>query len=194
MKLTMKTTDLMTVLTAALATASLTVMTFWSGTLEAGNDDGTPATRIEKPTLVADGISMTLAAAQNRTFSAGQEPAFELTAVNTTGESSTVSVAITITASSPADEMSRVPRRPKTLWQQNLPVALQANETKVLAIAVPAKLPPNNMIAVILRKSDPNAATTASANPNISPLFDISGIVALNFSTAVPPVQTASLK
>lgn len=190
----MKTQDLMTIVTTALATASLTVMTFWSGTLEAVNDADAPAPRIEKPTLVANGIAMTLAAAQNRTLHAGDEPALELTAVNTTGESATASVSITVTASSPADMMSRVPRLPNALWQQNLPVALQANETKVLAIAVPAKLPPHSMIAVTLRNTDPNAATTASANPNISPLSRISGIVALNFPTAVPVVQTASVK
>ena len=95
--------------------------------------------------------------------------------------------------------MSRVPRRPSVLSQQNLQVALPANATKVLDIGVPAKLPPNSMIAVTLAKAGPDAAT-ASNGCEAGPLprgvrTSQSGIVALNFSTAaVPMVQTASLK
>lgn len=39
----MKPKDLMTIVTVALATASLTVMTFWSGALNAGSDGAQPA-------------------------------------------------------------------------------------------------------------------------------------------------------
>lgn len=194
----MKTTDLMTIVTAALATAALTVTTFWSGPLEADNPGDNPATRIAKPTLVAHGIEMTLAAPTDRTFIAGEEPVFELTAVNTTDQPSAASVSVSVTATSPSDTMSRVPRLPKALWQQNLPVTLQANETKTLAIAVPAKLPPHSMIAVLLRDADP-APALSTTSPASKPLPrragpPESGISALNFSTAAPLVQTAAAR
>jgi hypothetical protein len=106
----MKTKDLMTIVTVALATASLTVMTFWSGALNAGSNGDPPAAQIAKPKLVAHGIELTLAAADGRTLSGGDEPKFELTAVNPTDVAATALVGIAMTASSPADMLSRVPR------------------------------------------------------------------------------------
>jgi hypothetical protein len=85
--------------------------------------------------------------------------------------------------------MSRVPRLPKALWQQNLPVALAPNETKTIAIAVPAKLPPHSMIAVSLREAAPNASATTAGPASTPPP---NGIVALNFTTSAPAAQTAS--
>lgn len=194
----MKTKDIMTIVTVALGTMSLTVMTFWSGPLTAGGEGDTSAPQIAKPKLVSHGIEMTLATAENRTFSAGQEPVLELTAVNTTGESATASVHITMTASSPADLLSRVPRLPSALWRQDQTLALQPNETKVLAIPVPAKLPPNSMIAVSFQAPDPSPATAQAADPGIPSVVRFakspqSGIVALNFSTAVPAGRTAAV-
>ena len=191
----MKTKNLTTIVSVALATASLTVMTFWSGALNAGDDGDKPAAQIARPKLATHGIEMTLAAAQGRTFSAGEEPAFELTAINTTDETATTSVGIAMTASSPTDTMSRVPRMPASLWQQQHPLVLQAHETKVLNLAVPAKLPPNSMIAVTLQESAPAAAGPANPAPP-TPLrlagAPRNGIVALSFSTAIPAALTAS--
>jgi len=191
----MKTQDLMTIVTAAVATASLTVMTFWSGSLNAGDDADKPAAQIAKPKLLSHGVEMTLATPEGRSFSAGEEPAFELTAVNTTGEAATASVHIAMTASSPEDRMSRVMRLPSALWQHNQLVELQAHETKVLRIPVTAKLPANSMIAVSLQDSNP--APADSVSPASKPLqlragVAHTGIVALNFSTVAPVVQTVS--
>jgi len=191
----MKTKDLTTIVTVALATASLTMMTFWSGALNAGDDGDKPAAQIAKPKLLARGIEMSLTAADGRTFGAGDEPALELTAVNTTDEAATASVRIAMTASSPRDTMSRVPRIPAALWQQQQPLVLQAHETKVIHLAVPAKLPANSMVAVSLEEGA--AATADAARPEPRALLrragaPQSGIVALNFSTAVAVAQTAA--
>lgn len=193
----MKTNNLMTIIPVAIATASLTVMTFWSGALNAGGDGDQPAAQIAKPKLLAHGIEMTLATTDGRTFSAGQEPTFELTAVNTTAETATASVRIAMTASSPADQMSRVMRLPSSLWQHQQPLVLQPHETRVVSLAVPAKLPPNSSVAVSLEETSPTPATADSATPAARPVLLIpgapqSGIVALNFSTAVPMAQTAA--
>ena len=195
----MKTKDLTTIVTVALATASLTVMTFWSGALNAGGDTGQPAAQIAKPTLLAHGIEMTLAVADGRTFKAGDEPAFELTAVNTTNEAASAAVRIAMTASSPTDAMSRVMRLPSSLWQHQQPLVLQPNETKVIRLEVPAKLPANSTVAVSLADASATPATAqpAAAGAALQPLLRLagvpqSGIVALNISTAVPLVQTAS--
>ncbi|MEI6654690.1 MAG: hypothetical protein WCP45_07985 [Verrucomicrobiota bacterium] len=193
----MKTQDLMTVVTVAVATASLTVMTFWSGALNAGDDANKPAAQIAKPKLLAHGIEMTLAAVDGRTLSAGEEPVFELTAVNTTGEATTASIHIAMTASSPRDMMSRVPRLPSALWQHEQPLVLQPNETKVIQIPAAAKLPANSMIAVSLGEAGATPAVAATAGPELKLLLlraggPLSGIVAMNFSTAVPAVPTAT--
>ncbi|MCX6872913.1 MAG: hypothetical protein NTW21_03765 [Verrucomicrobia bacterium] len=183
----------MTIATAALATASLTVMTFWSGVLNAGNDGEQAATQITKPKLVAHGIEMTLTTTDGRTFNAGEEPTFELTAVNTTDETATAAVRIAMTASSPADTWSRVLRLPTSLWQHNPTLVLQPNETKVLTLAVPAKLPPNSTVAVSLEETTPAPAPATAAGPVLLlPGAPQSGIVALNFATTVPVAQTAS--
>ncbi len=193
----MKTKDLMTVMTVAVATASLTVMTFWSGALNAGDDEGKPAAQNAKPKLLAHGIEMTLAAADDRTLTAGEEPVFELTAVNTTGEAATASIHIAMTASSPRDMMSRVPRLPSALWQQDQPLVLQPNEAKMIRIPVAVKLPANNMIAVSLGEANATPAAAAATSPELKPLqlragVPLSGIVAMNFSTAVPAVPAAT--
>jgi len=194
----MKTNDLMTIATVALTTAVLTVINLWPANLEAGGNDTAPPFSIANPKLVAHGIEMTLATAHGRTYGAGDQPLLELTAANTTGNPATASVNVTLTASSPADAMSRVPRLPKALWQQNLPVTLEPNVTKTITLAVPEKLPAGSMIAFTLGEAKPNEAT-ASQSSEAKPLLSRAGlppggIVALRFSTAAPVLQTASNK
>jgi len=196
----MKTKSLTTIVSVALATASLTVMTFWSGELNAGLDGEKPAAQIAKPKLLAHGIEITLATADGRTLRAGEAPTFDLTAINTTDQAATAEVRIAMTATSPTDRMSRVPRLPAALWQQQQPLVLQPNETKVIRLAVPAKLPANSMVAVSLAEPIATPATAEAAKPELRRVqhpggTPPSGIVALNFSTAAPavsPTQTAA--
>ena len=190
----MKTKDLTTIVTVTLATASLTVMTFWSGELNAGLDGEKPTAQIAKPKLTAHGIEMTLATADGRTFRAGEEPTFDLTAVNTTAQAATAAVRIVMSATSPTDRMSRVPCLPASLWQQQQPLVLQPNETKVIRLAVPAKLPANSRVAVSLAEPAAAPAGAEATEPELRRVrrpggAPPSGIVALNFSTAAPAVQ-----
>jgi len=163
----------------ALGTATLTVAAFWAGPIEAGSDADAPPAKITKSRLVSHGVEMTLASANGRVFKAGDQPEFELTALNTSKQPANVSVCVTMTASSPADAFSRVIRLPKVLWQQEQIVTLQPNETKVLTLCASTNLPANSMISVSLQEQDQKAATFAP------------GIVALSFSTVVPKVLPA---
>jgi hypothetical protein len=170
----MKTKDLLTIATAALGTATLTVAAFWAGILDAGNDADAPPAKLAKARFSARGIDITLAPAGGGTFKAGDMPELELTVLNTTKEPASASVCVTMTATAPADAFSRVIRLPTVLWQQEQVVALQPNETKVLALCARTNLPANSIISVALHEA---IQTPAPLQP---------GIVALSFSTAVP--------
>jgi len=170
----MKTKDILTITTVALGTATLTVAAFWAGPIEAGNDADAPPSKIARTRFVSHGVEMTLAAAGGRVFKAGDQPAFELTALNTTSQAASASVCITMNASSPADALSRAIRLPTVLWQQKQVVTLQPKETKVLALCASAKLPPNSVIAVSLGDPGQKAAPFTP------------GVLALSFSTVVP--------
>ena len=170
----MNTKDMMTIATVALGTATLTVAAFWAGPIEAGGDADVPLAKIAQSRLVSHGVEMTLAPAHGQVFRAGDQPEFELTAFNSTNQPACVSVCVTMTASSPADALSRVIRLPTVLWQQEQVVRLKPNEKKVLALCASAKLPPNSMISVSLREPGEKGG--------VVPL----GVAALSFSTVVP--------
>jgi len=175
----MKTKDLVTIATAAIGTATLTVVAFWASPTDAGNDADAPPPKIAKPLLVSHGIELALAPAGGRTFKAGDRPEFELTALNTTNQPARVSICVTMSASSPADALSRVIRLPKVLWQQEQVITLQPRETKLLTLCARTNLPPNSVISVSLREQGQKA----------SPLSP--GIMALSFSTVVPKALPA---
>jgi hypothetical protein len=187
----MKKNDIVTIATVALGTATLTVLTFWSCPLGAGPEE-TLAAKIAQPKLVAHGVELTLTTAAGRTFKAGDEPVFELKAVNTTCESVTVEVGLTMTSSSPRDLMSRVEIMPTMLWQQHQTLALKPKETKVITVATQKKLPANTMVSVSLGEVDPlkQPPVTAQPAPLRSPNISLpGGIMALSFSTVVPAAQ-----
>jgi len=169
----MKTKDLLTIATAALGTASLTVVTFWAGPIDAGNDADAPPPKLAKSLLISHGVELALARAGDRTFQAGDQPEFALTAINTTSQPASASVCVTMTASAPADLLSRVIRAPSVLWRQEQIVSLQPNETKVYALCAKTNLPPKSVISVSLQDLE--------QKPPRPP----AGIVALSFSTAV---------
>ena len=198
----MKTKNLMTITTVALGTAALTVMTFWSSPLEAGAEADAFGTKVPKAKLVSHGVEMTLATAGGQTFKAGDEPAFVLTAVNPTAAPAAVTVRLAMTATSPTDKMSRVPRLPTALWQQHETLTLKPHETRAVAISTSKKLPAKSMIGVSLQESSPSVTNAMGVAAQVLPEVQQaaaygayqSGIVALNFSTAAPVAQTASAK
>ena len=185
--------------TVALGTALLTVMTFWSGPLEAGNEGTALGAKIEKPKLVTHGLELSLAAADGQTFRAGEEPTFTLTAINPTGEPATAAICVEMNASSPADMLSRVPRRAAALWQQYLTLSLKPNETRVVTVPANKKLPANSMVAVSLRESESLQGPAAPTGPTAAQALRAGAarppsIVALNFSTMTPPSQTVAMR
>lgn len=192
----MKLKDLMTITTVAVGTATLTVLAFWTGPLEAGNEDVALAPNIAQPKLVLRGVELSLTAAEGRMFKGGDEPAFTLTAVNTTSEPAHVNVRITMRGASPADMLSRVPQLPSILWQQPESLALDANETRAVTVRPKTKLPANTMVSVILEESDQSQTTAVPAGAQALPALrravsPPTGIVAMSFSTAHPLAQLA---
>ena len=179
----MQTKDVWTIAATALGTATLTVVAFWAGPIDAGNDADAPPAKIAKAKLVSHGVELTLAPAGGRVFKAGEQPGFELTALNTTTQPASAGACVTMTASAPMDALSRTVRRPSVLWQREEFVSLQPGETKVVTLCASTNLPPNSVVNVSLREP--------GTQPGPVPL----GITALRFSTVVPkaaPVVVAA--
>ena len=175
----MKTKDLLTIATAALGTATLTAAAFWARPLDAGSDADAPPAKIASARLVVHGVEVGLAPTGGRPFKTGDQPEFELTALNTTDQPASVTVGVTMTASSPADALSRTIRLPLVLWQQEQVLTLKPKETKVVALCASTNLPPKSVISVSLREPGPGAAPF------------LMGVTALSFSTAAPETQPA---
>ena len=182
----MKTKDLLTVTTVAMGTAALTITTFWAGSIDAGGEPGQLSPKIEHPKLVTQGVELSLAAAGGQTFKAGDEPTYELKAVNTTGKPADVAVRVAMTTSAPANPMSRVAIAPAPLWQSTQIVKLQPNETKVVKVASDKKLPAGQAVSVSLRPDPTPTASRAKAIDSSS-----GNIVALNYSTQVPRARAS---
>jgi hypothetical protein len=178
----MKTKDLLTIATAALRTASLTVVTFWAGPIDAGNDADAPPPKLAKSLLISHGVELAVAPASGRAFKAGDQPEFTLTALNTTCQSASASVCVTMTATAPVNKLSRAISMPSVLWRQEQIVSLQPNETKLYALSAKTNLPPMSVISISLQDLEQKATRFPP------------GIVVLSFSTApegaLPPVAS----
>lgn len=190
----MRTEDFKTIATVALSTTALTVITFWSVPLEAGNEGDALGSKITKPKLVAHGIEVTLAAAEGRIFRAGEVPKFQLKALNSTSEPATMDLCIAMNASAPANANSRVLRMPAEIWQQQQTLTLKPNETKGITLPVETKLPANSVIAVTIQESSPTQMKAVKVGLDVSPALSFAnashpGVVAMNFSTAVSLAQ-----
>jgi hypothetical protein len=180
----MNTKDLLTIATTALGTASLTVVIFWAGPIEAGNDADAPPPKLAKSLLISHGVELALTPAGGRTFKAGDQPEFTLTALNTTSQPASTSLCVTMTAYAPLNKLSRAIPMPSVLWRQEQIVSLQPNETKVYALSANTNLPPMSVISLSLQDVDPKATRHPA------------GIVALSFSTVIdgPVPAVASIR
>ncbi len=194
----MKNNDLVTIATVALGTATLTVLLFGSASLEAGNDGPPPTAKIAKPKLVSHGIEFTLATPKGQTFKTGDEPVFELTAINSTSESAETLIRLMMSATAPANPVSRLLPMPAMLWQDEQQITLKPNETKVISVSTHTKLPANKLIAVALQETDSQPQTAPVTQPQVSlaglrpSLLGSRGITALTFST-IPPSTAPAL-
>jgi hypothetical protein len=180
----MKTKNLLTIATAALGTAGLTVVTFWANPIDAGNDADAPPPKLAKSLLVSHGVELALAPASGRTFKAGDQPEFALTALNTTSQPASVSVCVTMIGSALAAMTSRALHMPSVLWRQEQIVSLQPNETKVYALSAHTNLPPKSVVSMSLQDLEQKATRFPA------------GIMALSFSTATngPVPAVASIR
>ncbi len=177
-EITMTKNDVLTALSAATATAALTITTFWPGPLDAGDPQPLPP-KIAQPKLVANGVEISLAAAEGRTLTAGEEPVFELAALNTNSISAQVKLHMVMSATSPADSLSRVVRTPGVIWQTDQTLTLGPKEGQKLKLSCATKLPPFSLISVLLQET----ASGNSTNLNLGTASPGNGIVALTFST-----------
>ena len=169
----MKTKDLLTIATAALGTAAVTVVTFWAGPIDAGHDADALPPKLAKSLLISHGVELALTPAGGRTFKAGDQPEFALTAINTTSQPASVSVCVAMTASAPINKLSRAIPVPSLLWQQEQIVSLQPNESKLYALCAKTNLPPMSVISVSLQYLEPKATHLQA------------GIVVLTFPTTL---------
>jgi hypothetical protein len=186
----MKLSDLITIGSVALGTAAVTVATLGTGSLEAGKGDA-PGVINSRPKLVAHGVELSLASVNGQVFKAGDEPSFELTALNTNSQPANLCVRLAMSASSPADLTSRIVMAPAMICQEEHQLTLQPHETKTLVIAPKAKLPENKFISVFLSevnelKEFAKAPALLGDIQPVLPVLQPGSIAMLNFSTVVP--------
>jgi hypothetical protein len=193
----MKAKDLLTITTVALGTAALAVAAFSGGSMEAGNGADGVAAQITRPKLLSHGVEITLASTDNHVFKAGDEPTFDLNAVNTTPAPETVCIRLVMNASSFQDMISRVARPAAPIWQNTLTLNLNPGQTKTLPLATHVKIAPNQMVSVLLQEVDPSpqpAPVASSLSKGALVPAPKQSVVALNFSTVVPrPVRGPAL-
>jgi len=186
-KINMKTKDILTITSAALGTAALTLVTFWPGPSDAGTEAQEAATRIAQPKLVCQDIELSLAHPGGQAIKAGDRPQFELTAVNTAKETRTAKVCATMSSSAPENRLSRTIQMPTELWHQEETLTLKAGETRVIPLAVTAGVPANSLVSVHLVDMVPGAPAIPEVPREIGPTVHrmpyVHEIVALNFST-----------
>jgi len=193
----MKANDLVMILTVALGTGALTVLTLQPTTVDAGNDAVVPA-QIQKPKLLSSqGVEMTLTTADGKIPKAGETPVFQLKAVSLTNVLASVFARVTVSESSPASVFSRAIRAPAVFWVDERNFSVGPGETKTMTLTCGTNLPPNKFISVALQ--DVETLTMPPIEPislsGPAPAIGRpakSGITVLTFSTVVP-AQTPSL-
>ena len=117
----------------------------------------TPTLRLPNspsPSSSRTGSRLALAPAGGRTFKAGDQPEFTLTALNTTSQPASASVCVTMTATAPVNKLSRAIPMPLVLWRHEQIVSLLPNETKLYALSAKTNLPPISVISLSLQDLD----------------------------------------
>ena len=153
----MKTRDVLKVVSVALGTATLTVLSGWPGSLEATHEGEANVPKVANPKLVSHGIEMSVTAGAGQKLRAGEAPTFELQAYNPTAAPAKAAVRVAMSTTSLASAMSRVPARAGTVWQQEQTVVLAPKETKTFTLPAAKQLPANALVSVALQESDASA-------------------------------------
>jgi len=190
----MKTKDLLSITTAALGAAVLTVLAFGSRPLEAGPGE-IPPPQIAQPKLQAHGLTLSLAAAKATGLKAGDQPAFDLTVVNTNDADASAVVRVAMSCSAPLSPMARTIPIPALVWQERRALTLKPHETNVFAFPTHTTLPADKVVMIGLEEateSSTSAVASKAGPPSAPGLLSPRGIVALTFTTAThtPPVAS----
>ena len=181
----MKTKDILAITTVALGTAALTVTTFWSGPIDAGVEIEGAAIKINQPKLVCRDIELSVTHPGAQAIKAGEQPAFELAAFNTSKADKTAKVCVMLTCTAPTSPLSRTIAMPTTLWKQEEVLTLKAGETRLVPLTVTTSLPANSLFSIQLADMDSNTVAETGVPKEIKPITFPSPnqIVAYNFST-----------
>jgi len=178
--------DLVKISSVAAGTAAVTLVTCWSGSIDAGPEGDALAAKIAKPKLVCQGVEMTVDAAEDHSFKPREKPEFKLMVVNTTGVPATVPVRMVMSSTSPGDALSRVVRMPAILWQEERSIVLKPHETKAALFSTKTALPANSLISVSIEEVGANkgqAAKSADLSLSNPRMLRPAKVIALSFST-----------
>jgi len=140
-----------TIVTTAAATAAIALAALWPAFLN-GADDGNAVTpSIKTPRFVQGTVEFTLALPDTQqTFKAGDEPAFDLVAVNTGDQPATAAVEAVMMSTTVPPPRSRTPGRQMTVWHEPLTVVLGPHETKTFKTETNTAVPDNSKMSIYL--------------------------------------------
>jgi len=177
----MKAEDISKMTSTALMTLVIVLAAFGPGLIgfgaaDAANDLGGNVTRIGQPVLRMGGIELRLDPADGQTLTPGDEPVFTLTAFNTKGKPTTVTVETLMTFSRKPSRLSRNPAMPTEIRQSPLTLSIGKKETRIVSLSTHTKLPADSRVDVYLRAT--NAEEERSNPPaDLIRMLSISTIV-----------------
>ncbi len=160
----MKRQDLLAVVAVAAVTMAFALVAFGPAGVGAGDDVPVLKAEIIQPKLTSQGCEFTLKT-DKPAYRPGETPVLELTATNPTDKAVEASVWLQITASSPADMLSRMPVMPKPIWIHQHKLALQPGETKTASVTADVKLPAGQSVAIGMSDRDTSILTRTLSLP-----------------------------
>jgi hypothetical protein len=174
----------MMIANAAFVTAVLTLAVLRPSFTEAGNEANALTAAIQTPKLTAGGVEISIVAAEGQVLGEGEEPVFELRAVNTTDKPAAVDFETSMTSivRPVHPNRSRMPALPRSIWTQEHVFTLSPRETRTFTASTKTKLPAESQVNVLLRARGTPAALQAFAP----------AVVGLSFSTVTQPVTVST--
>ena len=162
----MRLRGVLVVMGTAAVTTAFTVSLFGPRGLIAVDTVGTIKPVIAQPRFASQGCEFVLKTDKTG-YEAGEQPALEVTASNSTDKAVTTTVWVNILASAPASLTSRMLPIPQTLWSHPCVFGLTPRESKTLTIASETKLPGGKNISITI--TDRQRAVLASSLSTPSP-------------------------
>lgn len=140
--------DLLTMGACAAATFGLSLALFLPRNLNAVDEAQKVSAKIGLPTLTVNGCELSILGGEN--LKSGLKPTFKLVALNKADESTSVSVTIQATVTTPSSPMSRRLPTPTVLWQESRTIALGPGERAEIPIEMTKELPAAGYVSVNL--------------------------------------------